>query len=183
MAEIEKNERQVQQQQERDDEMREMALRLRRRYVNFIILLFPVYLIYLKTCLLISDNVNCAINMVHLARTVPAMIQSQIKSVQCLGKVAETQSEIKKDIIHEADQIAHHEDIIQEEIIIIMGDVIENEALEYQEVLETDIGIAEITQGITGVENVLVVRTQEIIVIGEIHLKIDPNDINLLIIK
>lgn len=32
MAEIEKNERQIQQQQERDDEMREMALRLRRRY-------------------------------------------------------------------------------------------------------------------------------------------------------
>ncbi|XP_031626700.1 CLK4-associating serine/arginine rich protein [Contarinia nasturtii] len=31
MAEIEKNERQIQQQQERDDEMREMALRLRRR--------------------------------------------------------------------------------------------------------------------------------------------------------
>lgn len=39
MAEIEKNERQVQQQQERDDEMREMALRLRRRCVNPIILL------------------------------------------------------------------------------------------------------------------------------------------------
>lgn len=33
MAEIEKNERQIQQQQERDDEMREMALRLRRRYI------------------------------------------------------------------------------------------------------------------------------------------------------
>lgn len=31
LAEIEKTERQVQQQQERDDEMREMALRLRRR--------------------------------------------------------------------------------------------------------------------------------------------------------
>lgn len=31
LAEIEKNERQIQQQQERDDEMREMALRLRRR--------------------------------------------------------------------------------------------------------------------------------------------------------
>lgn len=31
MAEIEKTERQIQQQQERDDEMREMALRLRRR--------------------------------------------------------------------------------------------------------------------------------------------------------
>lgn len=31
MAEIERNERQIQQQQERDDEMREMALRLRRR--------------------------------------------------------------------------------------------------------------------------------------------------------
>lgn len=31
MAEIEKNERQIQQQQERDDEMRETILRLRRR--------------------------------------------------------------------------------------------------------------------------------------------------------
>lgn len=31
MAEIERTERQIQQQQERDDEMREMALRLRRR--------------------------------------------------------------------------------------------------------------------------------------------------------
>lgn len=32
LAEIEKTERQVQQQQEREDEMRELALRLRRRY-------------------------------------------------------------------------------------------------------------------------------------------------------
>lgn len=32
LAEIEKTERQIQQQQDRDDEMREMALRLRRRY-------------------------------------------------------------------------------------------------------------------------------------------------------
>lgn len=31
LAEIEKTERQVQQQQEREDEMRELALRLRRR--------------------------------------------------------------------------------------------------------------------------------------------------------
>lgn len=31
MAEIERNERQIQQQQERDDEMRETILRLRRR--------------------------------------------------------------------------------------------------------------------------------------------------------
>lgn len=42
MAEIEKNERQVQQQQERDDEMREMALRLRRRYMKPIISIFPL---------------------------------------------------------------------------------------------------------------------------------------------
>lgn len=132
---------------------------------------------------LVSDNVNCAINMVHPVRTVPAMIQIQIQSVQCHGKVAETQCEIKKDITHEADQIAHHRNIIQEEIIIIVGDVIGNEAPEDQEVLETDIGIVEITQGIIEVENVLVVRILEIIVIGEIHLNIDPNDIDLLIIK
>lgn len=35
LAEIEKTERQIQQQQDRDDEMREMALRLRRRYELF----------------------------------------------------------------------------------------------------------------------------------------------------
>lgn len=34
-AEIEKVERQIQQQQEREDEMRELALKLRRRYVCF----------------------------------------------------------------------------------------------------------------------------------------------------
>lgn len=48
MAEIEKNERQVQQQQERDDEMREMALRLRRRYVNPIISTTIPVAIYLE---------------------------------------------------------------------------------------------------------------------------------------
>lgn len=35
-AEIEKVERQIQQQQEREDEMRELALKLRRRYSFFI---------------------------------------------------------------------------------------------------------------------------------------------------
>lgn len=33
-AEIEKTERQIQQQQEREDEMRELALKLRKRLVN-----------------------------------------------------------------------------------------------------------------------------------------------------
>lgn len=121
--------------------------------------------------------------MVHPVQTVPAIIQIQIRGVQCHAKVTETQCEIKRDITHEADQTAHRRDIIQKEIIIIVGDVTENEAPEDQEVLETGKDTAGTTQGIAGVENVLVVRIQEIIVIGEIHLNIDPNDINLLIIK
>lgn len=92
---------------------------------------------------------NCAINMVHPVRTVPAMIQIQIQGVQCHGKVPETQCAIKRDTTHEADQIAHRGDIFPEEIIIIVDDVKENEAPEDQEVLETDIDIAGITQGIT----------------------------------
>lgn len=125
---------------------------------------------------------NCAINMVHQVRTVQAMIQIQIQGVRFHGKVAETQCEIKRDITHEADQIAHRGGIIQGEIIIVC-DAIENEAPEDQEVLETNIDIAGINQGTAGVENVLVVRIQEILAIGEIYLKIDPNDINSLIIE
>lgn len=67
--------------------------------------------------------------MVHLVRTVPAMIQIPIQGVQYHRKVAETQCEIKTDITHEADQIAHRDDIIHEEIIIV-GDVLDHEAPE-----------------------------------------------------
>lgn len=43
LAEIEKTERQVQQQQEREDEMRELALRLRRKYTSLDLLRFFFY--------------------------------------------------------------------------------------------------------------------------------------------
>lgn len=83
MAEIEKNERQIQQQQERDDEMREMALRLRRRLIKLNFLRKEINL-NCNSKFSILDSGNCVTNMAgRVTKVVGGMNRLQVIVVRC----------------------------------------------------------------------------------------------------